>query len=281
MVEKYLLATVGVLGIAYASNVQNSTAQAVEKLKERETAKVIKQAAEVVRETRKAVELLKEGKGQKAEEILERIEGKLKLLIDKYGLKKLPLDVEVVVYTGVEDLKKAQEYNKRAKELIVKNDFVNGRLILNLLRDEVDVITTYIPLYVYKDAIDLASKMLKNGNAKSSLLALQSAINTLEVETEIIPKPILEAQYLLGEAQKIYKQNPERATAFIKQSEYNLKLAVALGYVSSPEELKTLLEKLENLKKAVETGAATTEEQFKKSKEAMERFRKENTKRVK
>ena len=278
MVGKYLLATAGVLGVAFATNVQKVENQAVEKLKEKETAKVVKEAADVVRETNRVIQLLGEGKKEEALKLLERIEGKLQKLIETTGLERLPLKVEVIDYTGVEDLKTAEKYNKKVKELISQNDFVNGRFILKLLRDEVDIVTTYIPLYIYKDAIDLAYKMLKKENVDSALYALQSALSTLEVETTIIPKPILKAQYLIEEAQKVYKMNPQKAQDYIKEAEYNLKLAVALGYVPSLESLKSLLEKLENLKKAIESNAATTEEQFKKAKTEMEKFRKETTK---
>ena len=271
------MATVGVLGVAFASEVQSVEKQAVEKVKESETAKVVKEAADVVRETNDVLQLLAEGKKERALELLQKMESQLQKLIETTGLERLPVKVEVLDYTGIEDLKTAEKYNKRVKEVISKNDFVDGRFLLKMLRDEVDIVTTYIPLYLYKEAIDLALNMVKSGNANAAMFALQSALTTLEVETTIIPKPIIKAQYLLEQAQKIYKNSPEQAQSYIKEAEYNLKLAVALGYVPSLESLKSLLEKLENLKKAVETNAATTEEQFKNAKAEMEKFRKETT----
>ena len=81
----------------------------------------------------------------------------------EYGLKSLPIDVEIEDISTVLDLKTAQEYNKRVKQLTAENDFVDARFILNLLRDEVDINTTYLPLDVYKKAIALATRLLEEG----------------------------------------------------------------------------------------------------------------------
>ncbi len=263
--------------VAVKENGQSALNEAIAKLKREETAKVIQEAVEVFRETNQALVLLQNGKSEEALKLLQKVDEKLQKLIDQYGLVKLPINVQFVEFNGITDLKVAQEYNKRVKELINKNDFVDGRFILALLRDEIDVITTYMPLDVYKQAIDLAVKLLEEGKTDSALLAIQSALGTLEVETVIVPKPVLEAQMLIQKAEKVYKVNPKLAEDMLDRAEYDLKLAVALGYIPSEEAVKPLLQKLENLKKAIAEHSSTVGEQFKGAKAGVKAVREQST----
>jgi len=256
---------------------KNALNEAVSKLKKEETAKIIQDAATALQETTQALLLLQKGKTNEALTLLKRVDALLQKLINQYGLVKLPVDVQFIEYNGITDLKLAQEYNKRVKELIANNDFVDGRFILALLRDEVDVITTYLPLGVYKQAIDLAINMLEKGKVQPALLALQSALGTLDVETVIVPKPILEAQILVQKAEEVYKVNPSLAKTLVGRAEYDLKLAVALGYLRSENDIKPLVEKLEELKKAITEHSANVGEKFQKAKEGLKEVRKEST----
>ncbi|HIC09504.1 MAG TPA: YfdX family protein [Aquificales bacterium] len=292
MVRKGLLALGLIAGVALATpnapaqnsqavavkeNGQSALKEAIGKLKKEELSKVIQDAAKAFQETNQALLLLQRGKTSEALTVLKRVDALLQKLINQYGLVKLPVDVQFVEFNGITDLQVAQEYNKRVKELVAQNNFVDARFLLALLRDEIDVITTYMPLDVYKQAIDLAVKMLEEGKTDAALLAIQSALGTLEVETVIVPKPILEAQLLVQKAQEVYKVNPAMAKQLVSRAEYDLKLAVALGYIRSEEDIKPLVEKLEELKKAITEHAANIGEKFQKAKEGMKEIRQEST----
>ncbi len=292
MVRKGLLALGLIAGVALATpnalaqnsqavavkeNGQSTLNEAIGKLKKEELSKVIQDAATALQETNQALLFLQKGKTSEALVVLKRVDALLQKLINQYGLVKLPVDVQFMEFNGITDLQVAQEYNKRVKVLVAQNNFVDARFLLALLRDEIDVITTYMPLDVYKQAIDLAVKMLEEGKTDAALLAIQSALGTLEVETVIVPKPILEAQLLVQKAQEVYKVNPAMAKQLVSRAEYDLKLAVALGYIRSEEDIKPLVEKLEELKKAITEHAANIGEKFQKAKEGMKEIRQEST----
>jgi tetratricopeptide (TPR) repeat protein len=263
---------------AKVANQQSALSEAVGQLKQAELAKVVKEAAEVFQETNKALLLLQKGQTEEALVILNRVAAKLDKLVSEYGLVKLPIDVRFVEFNGITDLKLAWEYNKQVKKLVAKNDFVNARAILAVLRDEIDIITTYMSLGLYRDAIKLAIKLLNEGKIDSAVLAVQSALGTLEVETVIVPKPIIEAQILLERAEKLYKVNPEGAKALIERIKKDLELTVALGYVRSMDELKPLMEKLNELEKAIESNAVNTEQKLEEAKQKLREVRQEATK---
>jgi len=255
---------------------QNAQSEAVKQLRVKKLAKVVKEAASVLQETQTAYLLLQQGKSKKALTILQKVQEQLKLLVDKHGLVNLPADVSFVEFNGISDLQTARNFNKKAKELVTHNNFVDARFVLALLRNEIDITTTYIPLKLYKEAIDLAVNLLQLGNKDAALSALQSALGTLIVETMIVPKPVLEAQFLIEKAGAIYQVNPTAALAYLKKAEYDIKLTKALGYISSQKDIEPLVEKIEKLMKAVREHAATTEEQFKEVKKEFEKTKEES-----
>ena len=257
--------------------IQNAQSEAVQELRTKELTKIIKDAATVLQETQTAYLLLQQGKTENALTLLQKVQKELQVLVNKYGLINLPADVSFIEFNGISDLKKAEQLNKEVKSFVAKNDFVDARLILALLRNEIDITTTYIPLKLYKEAIDLTVNLLQSGNKDAALLALQSALGTLIVETVIVPKPILEAQYLIEKAEAIYQVNSKAAVSFLERAEYDVKLTKALGYISSEKDIASLVEKIESLMKAIKEHAATTAEQFKEVKKAVEKAKEEAT----
>ncbi len=259
------------------ATIEKAQSEAIKNLKTSELAKVVKEAARVLRETQNALILLGQGKDKEALSVLKKVQTELSDLIDKYGIVRLPVDVTFVEFNGVSDLETAKKLAKQVRELVEKNNFVDARFILGLLRNEIDITTTYMPLAIYKQAIDLAVRLLEQGKKDSALLALQSALGTLEVETVIIPKPMLEAQLLIEKAEAIYQVKPEEAIKLLERAKYDIELTKALGYVSSEKDIEPLVEKIERLMKAVKEHAATAGEQFKEVKQGVENLKKETT----
>ncbi len=259
------------------ATIEKAQSEAIKNLKTSELAKVVKEAAGVLRETQNALILLGQGKDKEALSILKKVQTELSDLIDKYGIVRLPVDVTFVEFNGVSDLETAKGLAERVRELVEKNNFVDARFVLGLLRNEIDITTTYMPLALYKQAIDLAVKLLEQGKKDSALLALQSALGTLEVETVIIPKPMLEAQFLIEKAEAIYQVKPEEALKLLERAKYDIELTKVLGYVSSEKDIEPLVEKIERLMKAIKEHAATAGEQFKEVKKGVENLKKEAT----
>jgi hypothetical protein len=250
--------------------------EAVGKLKEEEKAKLVKEAIEVVAKTQKAIALIDAGKREEAIKLLSEVSQKLQELIDRYNLQRLPVDVAFIDFNGVNDLETAWRLNREVKKVVAANDFVDARFLLEVLRNEIVIQTTYLPLVLYKKGIDLALELLKEGNDEAAKMALTATLSTLEIESVIVPKPILEAQMLIADAEKIYEKDPEGALKLLKRAEYDLKLTVALGYLPDMKAVEPLLKKIEELKKAIKEKTATAET-FKGVKEEMEKVREKAT----
>jgi hypothetical protein len=144
-------------------NQQSALSEAIGKLKKSELSKVVQDASRVFQETNKALLFLQRGQKEEASVILNRVASELDKLVNEYGLIRVPIDVRFVEFSGITDLDLAWKYNKQVKKLVAGNDFVDARPLLALLRNEIDVITTYMPLGLYRDAIKLAIKLLNEG----------------------------------------------------------------------------------------------------------------------
>ncbi|NPA14302.1 MAG: YfdX family protein [Aquificae bacterium] len=258
--------------------IKGATKEALKNLRQEELAKIIKEAAEVVQLTRQALLLLAQNQVEKALSVLQKAETLMAKLLKEYQVKRVPVDVAIIEFNGVTDLKVAQKLNKQVKELVSKNDFVDARFILALLRDEIDITTTYMPLAAYAEAIKFAKQLLQANKVQAAILVLQSALNTLEVETVIVPKPILEAQMLVSYAKQLFRVKPDIATKLLERAKYDIELAKALGYVSSEKDIEPLIEEINALEEAIKNGAATTEEQFNQLQQNIQKFKENNIK---
>ncbi|RTZ59863.1 MAG: hypothetical protein DSZ31_03140 [Gammaproteobacteria bacterium] len=245
----------------------------VDSLKNRELSKVIKDASVAVWETKRALSLLRKEKREEALTSLRRVYSLLEKLEGEYEIKRFPVDVKFVEFSTKLDLKQAQNYNRRVKKLTAENDFVSARFLLNLLRDEIDIVTTYLPLDVYKNAVDLAIKLVEDGKISSAVLVLESALSTLELETTVVPKPPLKAQAFINFAQKLYKIDPYSALKLVKKAKRELKMTVVLGYARSDKDLKGVMETLEELKKAIKERLANVNEKFEETKQKLQELR--------
>jgi len=249
-----------------------ATATAVGELKTAEQEKLIKEAVEAVVQTHEVIRLLEEGKTKEALELLQRLKERMDMLVEKYNLYRVPVDVTFIEFSGVSDLEQALRLNAAVKQVVAANDFVTARQLLQVLRNEIDVQTTYMPLALYKQAVDFALELLKRGKVEAAKYALETALGTLEIETVIFPKPMLEAEFLVREAEKIYEQDPEAAMRLLERAIYDVKLTVALGYLPSEEAAKPLLDKIQQLIEAIKAKKEGVAEQFKGVKEEMKKL---------
>ncbi len=281
-----MLATSFLFSVGFAQNletlkkesaqtiIKNATGNAVKKLKTEEKQKVIQEAVKILEQTKELLDLLAQNKINQAKHLLDKICEKMDILIEKYKLTKLPVDISIEEYIGVSDLNLAKILNRQVKFYVNENNFVDARNYLQVLRNEVDIKTTYMPLYLYRDALKLAKKFLNQGKVQAAVLALQSALGTLEQEIVIIPRPFLEAQLLIENAQKLYKEQPEKAIKLLEQARKDLKLLIYLGYVKDEKEIKKFEEIIDKLEESIKAKSSSTSGFFEKLKEKIEKLKK-------
>ncbi len=245
--------------------IQSSGKRSMEKAKETQVEKVIQEALNAYLEGQKVLFLLSHNKVDEAKKLLDDLQKKMEKISKEYKgkLERLPIAVTIFEVNGITDIKTAEKVAKEVKKAVERNDFIKARALLEALRDEIVIETQYLPIAIYKQAIDLAKKFLEKGNKEKAMESLAIALGSLEIEKTIIPKPIAIASILVNDAEKIYKNDPDTALKLLEEAKRNIKLAKALGYISSEQDIKPLVAKIEVLEKAIKEKSVKAKGLFK------------------
>ncbi len=239
--------------------IQSAGKRSAQSIQAQEAHKIIQEALQAYQETQQVLILLAQGKVQEAKKLMEDIKKKLHHLktLHQEKLAKLPISVVITEIDGVDDIKLAKEILKKAKKACQQNDIPTARDLLELLRNEIDIQTHYLPLDIYTRAVELAYQLLEKGDVKNALAALNVALGSIEIEEVIIPKPIAEALILVQDAKKVFKVNPKKAEKLLEEAKRKIKLAQVLGYIRTEKEIEPLIREIESLEKQIKKETAT------------------------
>jgi hypothetical protein len=229
---------------------QQSSSKEAEKRK-----KIIEEATMALQQTHKALKALEDGKKEDALAALELATGKLELLLSRDPkLALAPLSLDVTTYDLLADPDTVKAVVKEAKHYLDEGEVQKARPLVANLASEIIFTTTSIPLATYPEAIKAISPLIDAGKIDEAKMALRAALNTLVITDEIIPLPVLRADYLLRKAEKL-AENMERSEGdnklldvLLKDARTQLKLAEVLGY-GSRKAFKPLYEQLDQIAK--------------------------------
>ena len=211
---------------------QDTQDQTAEKRKE-----IIAEAVSALSETRSALKALDEEKTKDALSALEKATGKLEIILARDpSLALAPTGVRTETYDIIGSLNDINKIKKDAKSLLGDDKVQAARHLLSGLASEAVIKTTNIPLATYPDAIKKAVKLIDEDKINEAKAVLQTALNTLVVTQKIIPLPVVVAESLLDDAEKLAEneerteEESERLSDLLGAAETEIQLAQALGY---------------------------------------------------
>lgn len=220
-----------------AAATEANTAQREQTQIEEKRKQITAEAVAAIRETQNALKALDEGEKKDALSALERATGKLELILAREPkLALAPTNVSAVTTSIVADTQKVKEVRTEAGRLLNNGRVQDARHLLEALASETVINVSNIPLATYPAAIKEAVKLIDNGKENDAKAVLQTALNTLVITRMAIPLPIVEAQVLLLDAEKLGEKanrTPEENTqldALLAQARARLEFAQALGY---------------------------------------------------
>jgi len=156
------------------------------------------------------------------------------------------------------------------EDLIEDGKVQDARRLLMPLRSEVVVQTTSLPMITYPDAIKDAIRQLSDGTVEKAKEILETAMDTLIIEEEIIPIPVITAKNAIEKASKMDKKKKGKVLEELKLAKEQLKLANVLGYLSDDGKLHDDLQgQIEKIEKEVK-GENKVEKLYDKVKAKME-----------
>ena len=229
---------------------------AVKETRRVEEEKVLREAAEVYVALGEVVRLITNGRFEDALRGLESIQNKLEKLYKEEGVKYVPVRSLVYEFVGVDTLDDAVKLVEEARKAIEENDLIRARDILNILRNEIIIDTYVLPIGIFKEAVDLAVEFARLNDWVKALNAINMALESIKITQTIIPRPLLEAYYLVEEASRIYEERPEDAIEILAYARSRIELAKTLGYIRDEKAIKPILERIEKLEKDIKAKKA-------------------------
>lgn len=233
----------------------------------KESADLIQDALKAYDETVAAVKALDKDDKKGALEALERAVGKLNIVLGRRPeLALIPIQSKVETIDIVSGIPTIE--TKRAEvEFLVKQGYLQAaRRLLDTLASEIRITTANLPMETYPVAIRGIARLIEEDKIDEAKAALQQVLSTVVAIERSIPIPIINCQFLLGEAQKITEEvkpkglsqeKKDRALGMLKQAKVELEMAEELGYGRRDREFKEIRDDIREIEDKIKQGEMT------------------------
>ena len=220
-----------------AKSAQPEVEADVAKRADEERKKIVADAETALDQTKKALALLGDKKTQEALGALEVATGKLELILARDPkLALAPVDTGVVIRDLYADPNAVKDAIKEARRLLGDGEVQKARPLVSNLASEVVFQTTNLPLAAYPTAIKSAASLIAKSKVDEAKDTLQAALNTLVITEVAVPLPVLRAQVLLKDAEKLAEddkrseESNKSLAAQLDEARKQIRMAEALGY---------------------------------------------------
>jgi len=168
----------------------------------------------------------------------------------KLGLVPIAQEINVHVFGG--DAKTLQAYLDTTVEMLKKHDTQEARMRLMPLEDDMIIATQQLPINDYLDSSKAALKSLEANKTDEALSTLVTGMSLMQVETVIMPIPLMVAEDLIVDASTLDKSKKEEAQKLLSMAQDELKKAVLLGYTQKyTPEYKALSEGITEIQQEI------------------------------
>jgi hypothetical protein len=241
--------------------ISNAKAAATNNAKVDIQKQIVKEAADAANATHTALKALANNNTKEALAALQVASGNLHILLAQNpALGMMPIDFQVQVLQGPNDLKTIDQLEDKLEDLIDDKRYQDARPIVDSLTDEIRVTTVYLPLATYPAAIDAIVPLVDAGKLYEAKKELIKVLDTLVYVEEITPLPIIRAEDKLDEAFQIEHKGDlskqatkDKISHLVIDANQDIKVAEALGY-GSKDDYEILYDSMDALKKSIGTG---------------------------
>jgi hypothetical protein len=232
----------------------------LEKMEAEKRAILLKDAQSALEDTRNALAALDNGDKAGALAALERVTGKLGMVIardPKMAFAPVSVTTTVVDLYATPDTVKTVV--KQAKENLSNDRVQQARLLITDLASEADIHVTEIPLATYPGAISAVAPLVDAGRTDEAKAALYAVLNTLVIETFVVPLPKIRAEAILAVADALAsksdrkEEDKTKVRSLIDATRREIQLAEALGY-GTRDSYKPLYAQLDEVQQKTDGG---------------------------
>ena len=204
---------------------------------EKQRKKLVDDAVFAVSLTRDALKALDDNKKDEALQTLEKVTGKLELVLARDpALAMVPVSVTTTIYDVLAKTETVKKIVDEAKKALNDGRVQNARRLLSNLASEVVVRTTNLPMATYPNAIKQVAPLIDSGKIDEAKQQLQIALNLMVVTDVVMPLPTTRADVMLKEAETLAekkdrsKEENDRLTELLKETRQQVDFGRELGY---------------------------------------------------
>ena len=211
----------------------------------------ISDANEIIMLTEQAVQNILDSSYTVAIENLEEAIGKAEVLTtSRPDLRLIPLDVQISSRDMVADIDVVKGIEKEVEYLTNKGYMQSARHLLNDLASELEISTPMLPMETYPEALSQAAGFLNENKPDEALILINTALNTVFVETWYVPLPLIRAERMLAEASNLLEKGDKvkEVNILLENAEYQIHFAEALGYGRKDKEFKEIYSAISQIK---------------------------------
>ena len=223
--------------------------------------KITEEAVDAINLVSDVVDMLDKKEKDKALETIEKVLGKLEVLIARDpNLQVVPVDVkeQIVDFPGsVDDVEAAKT---EIVALIKAGEVQLARDIMLQLASELDIFVTALPIGTYPVVLKAIIPLIEQKKYEEAKKLLIEALETLVIEKIALPLPILRAEQAIIRANELAnKENPNKdeLKELLAYAKEQLELAEALGYGRKEIDYKDLYEEIKNLEEILGSDKST------------------------
>ena len=234
--------------------------------------KITEEAVEAINLVGQVIELLDSKEKEKALETIEKVLGKLEVLIARDpNLQVVPVDVkeQIIDFPGtIDDVEAAKT---EVVTLIKAGEVQLARDIMLNLASELDILVTALPIGTYPVVMKAIIPLIEQEKFEEAKKLLIEALETLVIEKIVIPLPLLRAEQTIIRANELAnKENPNKdeLKELLAYAKEQLELAEALGYGKKDIDYKDIYEEVKKLEEILGSDKST-EDIFKTLKEKL------------
>ncbi len=239
---------------------------------------IVKEAVDAAKATQIALKALSNDQPKEALAALQVASGNLHLLLVRDpALGLVPIDIQVQILAGPNDLKAIKQLEDDLNDLIDDKKYQAARPIIENLADEIRITEIFLPLATYPKAIDHVMSQINAGKLSDAKKTLITTLDTLIYEQEITPLAIIRAEDKLSEAFQIQRKEDlskqdtkDKISHLVSDAHQEVKVAEALGY-GTKTDYELLYDGMEALKKSI--GTAGFEGEWLKIKKSLSSFK--------
>jgi len=195
------------------------------------TPKAPKEVLQALGDTVRAVQAIQHKDTKAAQKYLEEADKLFATALKQHPqLKFVPIEEMVLVNDVIITPQDAKRVVDGARELLKYYRTQAARDLLVPFKDEMDVLTSYLPMELYPAATKKALEALKKGKVDQALGVLAEAFNTIVTVKTVIPIPLLAAQDFVRQAAALDKSKKEEALKLLEAAKAELQKAYYFGY---------------------------------------------------